>query len=194
MKINDEKKYLIAIAALTIISAGMILYIIIPAVGSMRENKIKIENEYQGFESLLSRGQNLEKTIKDFETVNESYPELANVFLSKEKELEFITSLEEISQETGVTQQIIFSTEKTKKTNNIDIKPISLHLNGKLADILTYLNRLEALDYYVNLNSIKIFKNISMGRKNAPGSLNEDDGSSAGGSLNVQLSGETYWK
>lgn len=92
----------------------------------------------------------------------EDLDKIMNIFVIKDKELEFIKNLETIAQKYSYDQKIDFPdvsvADKEKQINEL---PLSVSLNGSIGNLLPYLLKLESLSYYFNINDIAISTNAS---------------------------------
>lgn len=146
----------------------------------MREIKrLNAEIDTQRFEleALYQKGQSLKQTLKAYAEVKPTIGSLNRVFLERGQELTFITALENIADTTQVTQQIKLSAAATGQTQKE--LPIQLDLSADVARVIRYLGGLEALDYYVNINTVRLG---SAGRARA-----------GGGAISALLLASTYF-
>jgi len=139
------------------------------------------------------------KNETNYQLIKSDQGVLDGVFLYSGKELGFITDLEGLADKHKIDQTISFLTDKMVEQDGMKIIPLSLHVNGGFNDFISYLNDLEALNYYVSFESLEIRKETNIGRTSTPGRQVEGDTKEgeiieADTNLNVTLSGFTYWQ
>ena len=159
---NLKNKIIILILIL-FVSIGLIsFFIILPTIKDIREISSAIKREKEDLEIKYQKGQLIRKTTEDFEKAKPLGDKLLSIFIPANKELEFITTLEKISQEYGVKQKIDLKTEEIKEEKNIKILPLQLSLEGDFIQILKYLDKLNKLNYYFNVSTINFITNEKM--------------------------------
>jgi len=173
-----EKKLIIFI--LTAITLIFLLYFMIakPAFLEMLDLAKKIEKQKTELEALYQGGKTLSQIKGELKEIEEKNTMLDDIFLSENKELEFITILEKLSNENNIKQEISLKT-KIPFENNYQIIPIRLSLQSSFNNLLTYFQTLENLNFYLNINSL----NITGSSK----STNQEE------LLNVIIEADTYW-
>ena len=126
---------------------------------------------------------------------------LNGVFLITGEELGFITDLENVASKNNMKQIIDFDNSKYEITQDIKIIPLQLRLNGSLENLISYINSLEKLDYYIEINQIDINTSINKSKRKSSGltmgNKKEGEGEIEGEEdveLSIKLDGLTYWK
>lgn len=109
----------------------------------------------------------------DYKKIQEDTKKLSQVFILKERTLDFISVLENIASENQLSQEI--SLEELNKSNE-EIQKITLQINlqGDFVNLTKYVNKLESLDYYVDINSLNFSKKEN--------------------SVALNIISQTYWK
>ncbi|OGY45456.1 MAG: hypothetical protein A2744_02095 [Candidatus Buchananbacteria bacterium RIFCSPHIGHO2_01_FULL_44_11] len=153
---SAKRKILIFIAAITVVTGVIVYLVIVPTVIEIRKISQAIYNERLDLEKKYLRGQLLKKTIEDFEQIKPKKDQLTSAFLILGRELEFITSLEDIASQNQLIQNIQLNINEKKKREEFDEVPVTLTLQGNFLQTMNYLASLEKLNYYINLTSLKI--------------------------------------
>ncbi|MFA6410369.1 MAG: type 4a pilus biogenesis protein PilO [Candidatus Buchananbacteria bacterium] len=153
-----RKKIIISIIIILSTTFLIIYLIILPTVKDILEINKLVYAERVDLEKKYERGQLLRKTIEDFQKIKPQENRLISVFVIESKELEFITTLEKISNTQQLDQKIYLkSAVKTKDKEEIyDSLPVEIAIKGNFTGILKYLNDLEKLNYYFNISTINI--------------------------------------
>ncbi|MBD3247922.1 type 4a pilus biogenesis protein PilO [Candidatus Falkowbacteria bacterium] len=183
---NSLKNKIAISAVLTIILIGAIFYFaIMPQVENIRQTKNKIEQQRLELEKRYIQGQNLKKLMEDIETVEGELTNLEKIYVQKEGALEFITNLERIAEETNVSQKISLTPADGKSSKDYQEKPIIIALIGGFTDLMSYMAKLEALPYYINIETTEM-TGTSLRTMREEGS-NEQN-------INLKIYGNIYWK
>lgn len=208
MNLNNQKHYSINqkitnLALLFAVFLGTLIYFaIMPSVAEIKnlENQIineKINNEkkYQTENNIIV----LNKKINELEVGIRSLDE---VFINKNREIEFITVLENIANKNNVIQKITLTSPtenqqaKTAKKSKATDKessssdsssPLMITLTGNYKNIVNYLVEINSLSYYVNIEGLNFSRELSA---NSP--LN--DNSNRGQIITLNMTAKTYWK
>lgn len=174
------KHKIIYICLITAIFVLLIIkFIILPVIDDIKTVRAEIIDQKIDLERKITLERNKNQLIDNINTIEPRLIEFEKFFINKNKELEFITTMEGLAEKNTVSQKLSLDLNKAKKFNDYSIIPISLNLNGKYVDIIKYLINLEEINYYININSINITKTSS----NANTS-----------SVNATINANSYWK
>jgi len=171
---------------LTLLFVLLIVYFVIfPSLDNIKDKKNeiiaeKIKIEKNKIYQLTSKNQ--ENQLKNIETDLEK---IEQIYINRNKELEFITTLEGLAKTNNVEQKIdILFARETKKEEISEI-PISLSATGNFENILSYLRNLNNLPFLINVDLInleKISNEATIGDN-----ISESK-------ISVGVSGVTYWR
>lgn len=202
----SRNNYIALIIILTSVIFGMALLVMLPAVKNIRQEKERIEAERQKLEGLLAKGQSIEKVKENFFLVSEEMLEMEKIFIKNGEELDFITELEDIATQNKIDQKISLSPKEENGGDSIKTSHIVLDLEGKINNILFYLNGLEQMDYYINFYEIDITPIQAEGIQTNSRPIytngevkNTDDSAETaeteqGGKIKVRAAGLAYWQ
>jgi len=137
----------------------------------------KIETEKK-----LNREQSMSTLAVKLKKIESDLNKLDNIFIDKNNQLAFITTLENIANYNKVAQNINLSPVTATTNQRIAKSIITINAKGKYLDIVNYLQDIESLNYYVNITSI----NITL--------VSPTDGQTKQDLVNLNLSADTYWK
>ena len=152
---NLLKKYGISVSALLILII-ILAYIVFPSVKHIDQLSDQIFKERTKLEELYLKGQSLKRSTEEYRKIKNEISELENIFITQEQELNLITQLETLANETNVEQEL--NIKETKEINEEKMF-IALNIRGEYANIINYLEQVEALDIYVNFDKVKFSKN-----------------------------------
>jgi hypothetical protein len=130
---------------------------------------------------IKSEGQNFEENImlKKISQVEIDLEKIKNIYVNINKELEFITTLEDIARKNNIKQKINLNQKQAQKVNNYQIIPIRLDSQGNFNDLLNYLAELETMQYFIIIANLEITKSASFSNTNQ---------------INFLILADTYWK
>jgi Tfp pilus assembly protein PilO len=153
MNNSSTKKYLpliLASAALLI----LIFVIIFPTIKKIKKLNDEISNERQKLEEYYAKGQSLKNSKVKYAEIKNNMTELDKIFIVEGKELDLITRLEIIADQTGVSQNINLLPEKIETRGQLKKMPVSLQAAGSYPRLINYLRAVENADFYFNVESL----------------------------------------
>lgn len=161
---------------------GVVLYFgIFITLSAIENTRVEIIAEKIETEKRVNREQNMSSLISKLKKIENDLVKIDNVFIDKNSELEFITTLESVANYNNVTQGInLLPIDETVKENPKSI--VNIVAKGKYIDIINYMQDIESLNYYVNISMI----NISRVTK-AQAEENNDE-------VSLNLNADVYWK
>lgn len=124
-----------------------------PALNKIGEKGEKIEEAKMEIERRYVRGQKAKNVFADLKEIEEKKRKLESILVGEENELSLITALEKTAEESGVKQKINLSPPAGEE-KNISFRLIT---EGGFPAQLKYLDRLEALPYYLNIDSLELY-------------------------------------
>jgi len=157
MKLTSTNKTIVTVCLLSAVILSIIILVIIPAIQSIKKittetSNLRLYMEQKYKESLRSK-----LTKKKLERITEDVKNYDKYLFKNTQALELIQLLENLSSKSKVTQKInnsnLDSITPGKKLN------INLTVNGKYTDVLNYLHNLETIDYFVNIETIRLIPN-----------------------------------
>ncbi|NMC51725.1 type 4a pilus biogenesis protein PilO [Candidatus Kuenenbacteria bacterium] len=194
-----HKKYYLIIGTLIFIGLMLIFFVIAPAANQIKKDKLLISAEKNNLKDLLALGQNITTNQKNLNYVEKNLEALGEPFLKKGEELKFITDLERIATENGIEQEILFNNDSGEAPGGAKIVPVEIRLNGGLHNTMNYINSLEKINYYININRIRINSSGTVNYTKKAGQQTAKDGKAEEviveeHILSVNISAITYWK
>ena len=175
-------------AILVILFCG-IKFIILPSVDQIEQIKIDIYQNQLVLEQKYQRSQSLKKLSANLKSIEGKIENIDQVFISQNRELEFITALEQIAEKKNVRQKIILGKTQSAVGDKFYKKiPLQIQAQGNYPDILQYLQGLEALNYYINIKSIDLSAN-SVSQRSEITVVNN-----LGGEVSVNIIADSYWR
>lgn len=206
MNLNNLKKYTIRqkitnlILFFVIVLGALIYFAIMPSVSEINELKKKIINEKINSEKKYQTEKNIISLNKKINEIAPDIKNLEEVFVNQNRELEFITILENLANKNNIKQKInlsapiIIPSAKTSKTSKkTETKetalyaPLTIETTGSYKDTISYLTELNALKYYINIDSLS-FSGSSVNSSLPEDNLNNNK------IISLNIIAKTYWK
>lgn len=153
--IHTPKQKILSVIVFTILFTIAIFSLIAyPSIKIIKQLSDQIYEQRIELEQMYQKGKILKKTLHEYEQIKPIIPSLSRVYLTRGNELEFITSLEELATTSGVIEDKKLAAPDPKKvTNQLQYQ---LQISGDLKGFIRYLAALEALDFYVNINTVRL--------------------------------------
>jgi len=172
---NLTTKRKIALFLLIFLLVGLtIAYtIIIPTTKAIIKERDLIIMQKIELEKKISREKNMAKLSEKLKIIKPQIETIENTFINKNRELEFITTLEGIALKNNVIQKLNLKTAENLEKNYIKI-PLDINIRGTYDNLLNYISDLENYKYYININSIQF-------------SFTQDN-------YSLLISADSYWK
>src|SRR3989338_1571202 len=153
LKLNLKNKIIASSAGFIAIILCLAYYIVIPTIQEIKAMGNNIEEQREDLEKKYIKGQSLRQLMENFEKIDPKLTYLDKIFANQNRELEFITSLENEANKNQIRQKITLSSPQ--KTTNQKFTKIKVRLTteGEFVKQLKYLRDLESLSYYINIIS-----------------------------------------
>ncbi len=155
--LNENQKSFIATSASIIIALLLIWFFVYANIA-----EIKIINKEIDLIKKEIAEKNMENDFKNslaiYRQYNKKMERMNKSLLTKNRELEFITALENIAAKHGVEQRISMTEYKLIEGRPFWEMPVQIFLKGEFIDELRYLQEAEKLSYYLNVEKMNISK------------------------------------
>ena len=167
MNIPKRKKYFILGTLLLLIA--VCLFVVWPTIKEIKNISTKIYEQKEELEKLYLKGQFLKPTKEQYKKSQSQIPDLSKLIIKKKEELKIITALEEAASRNTLLQEINLqdpekvTKEKTKPETKYQAIRLIIKVSGNYSNFLKYLVDLELLDYYINIDTIRIFSQDASG-------------------------------
>lgn len=175
---SDNKKTIIWLGATGAVLIAILVLLIMPFLQDISGLSKDHYDKRVKLAILKQQSSNIAAMKSDYSKIQNDIEKISQVFIPKKDTLQFITTLENIAAQNNVTQIIqvegINISDLEQGTKEVKSLPIQLTLTGDFNSIVQYLNQLEALTYYINFNKLDL--------------------TGSGTSVNLIISGLTYWQ
>lgn len=163
---------------------ALVYFAIMPAIKGVKEIRAEMINQRIELDGKIKQEKNITGLNESIKKIEPQLQQLDKIFINQNRELEFITILESIEKKNFVEQKLNIGAFDANSANAIKIVPINLAVSGEYANVFAYLNDLETLPYYVNINKINI---DNSGAKTAA----EENSRTI---ITLSITADTYWK
>lgn len=193
---NNYRDNAILAAALGLLCAGLFWFGVRPSINNFKQLNRTVSEQKNKIQQLLKRGQTVAANQKNLELVENRIEALNRSILSRGAELSFIESLENAAADNQLEQTINFDGQAETKLAGLETVPLTLQLQGRLENILSYLNALEMMDYYINIDKLEISTAAAKSTQkfSAPTAPESSADSAPESALTVKIDAKTYWK
>jgi Tfp pilus assembly protein PilO len=168
----------------------VIYFIILPSLKEINRIKTSINQERIDLEEKYQKSQGLKKLTTNLKTIEGKVEHIDQVFISENRELEFITALEQIADKNNVTQKITLGKVQAVTVDKFYKKfPLQIQAQGTYINLIDYLQDLETLTYYINIKSIEL-----SGGGGGIARPNSADGSDSDVKISANIIADSYWR
>jgi len=184
-KLNTNKKIALNIIIFLVAVFLLLFFLILPTINDIKAIESEITIQMVELEKKYQRGQSLKKLAEHLKMIETQLDKLDQVFIDKEDQLLFITTLENIADASQVTQKInLIAEPEMEKGENYQKLPLQIFTQGDFVSQLKYLINLESLNYYINIKSLELNSAPSAGNGQNIGQ----------GNINMFIIADTYWR
>ena len=183
--LDIKKKITIRVLTSLILFFLIAYFFAFPLIKKIKTQKEDIIAKKIELEDRMSKDKNIIGLNEQIKKIEPELLELDKIFININRELDFITLLESVANNNNIEQRLNIAPGQTKKDDDIyQTQPLIIDANGEFKDIVQYIADLEALTYYITINSINI---------NGINKLGKDD-ANQNNSVKITINALTYWK
>lgn len=193
LKFDLKNKITITLVGFIVIISSLIYFIVIPTIKEIRAMGSAIEAQREDLEKKYIKGQSLRQLTENLNKIEPKLELLDQIFINKNRELEFITSLENEANKNQVSQKINLSAPQKAENQNFQKTNLQLFTKGDFIKQLQYLMDLEGLSYYINVKILELSP-AGDGEKIKTSGQDIASTSSTANNLNMYIAADTYWK
>lgn len=192
-KFTLKNKIIATLIGFALIIFCLIFFIVIPTIQDIKTMGGAINEQMVDLEKKYIKGNSLRQLTEDLKKIEPKLDLLDQIFINKNRELEFITTLENEANNSRIAQKINLSSPDTAEKKEFQKNSLQLLAQGNFDRLLKYLINLESLSYYINIKLLEITP-IGGGGKTAVNNQDTAATESGAGNLNMLIDADTYWK
>jgi len=189
-KINSKNKLFISIGLLITLDMVCVYFFMLPTIDNIKNSRNDTINLKIDLENKIIREKNINTLNEKISKIEPQLEKINQIFISKNREIEFITTLEELEGKYNVQQKINIDLNNPEKGDGFNKIPISINVSGSFEDLIDYLANIESLNYYINIENLSLSKN-SVDNSSVKAALLGQD---LRNQMGLEISGYTYWK
>lgn len=192
-KFNLKNKIIATLTGFVLIIFCLIFFIVIPTMRDIKTMGGTIEEQMMDLEKKYIKGNSLRQLTENLKKIEPKLDLLDQIFINKNRELEFITTLENEANNNRVAQKINLNSPDTAEKQEFQKNSLQLLAQGDFNKLLKYLMDLESLSYYINIKLLEITPITDSGKT----AVNNQAAAATGngtGNLNMLIDANTYWK
>lgn len=140
-----------------VIILSLVYFIIIPTIREIKDISGAIEAQREDLEKKYIKSQKIRQLAQNLKEIKPKLELLDQIFINKNRELEFITSLENEANKNQISQKINLSASQQVENKNFQKTNLQLLTKGGFIKQLRYLMNLENLSYYINVKLLELF-------------------------------------
>ncbi len=196
LDLNKKNKYknkiLINIALFFAFTLFVVYFLLLPATNKIKKLRVDIANAKIEINNAIEKEKNINNQTDKLKTIESQIEKLDKIFISRNRELEFITTLEGVASKNNIEQT--FDLKAIPDFNDDDFIniPIIIKAKGEFNNVMNYLKDLETLAYYINISNLEITKNTSGGQ--AVFSKNNYSNEQSNSIITMNITANTYFK
>ncbi|MDD4272068.1 MAG: hypothetical protein PHF50_04690 [Patescibacteria group bacterium] len=184
LKLDLKNKITASLIGFFLVILSLIYFIVVPTIKEIRAMGSAIEAQREDLEKKYIKGQSLKRLTENLNKIEPKLELLDQIFINKNRELEFITSLENKAGKNQISQKINLNAPQKAENQNFQKTNLQIFTKGDFNKQFQYLMDLENLGYYINVKLLEL-------------SLADDGGREASSTpkktLNLYLDADTYW-
>ena len=155
MRISPKAEIVVALVIIALAALGMVFFVIVPQFGALAEQNrqlAKAEQDIQSAQNLLAQRQSAKARAAQTQV---DVMRLENQIPDDPQLPTLIIELQNIANEAGLDFVRINPAVPTAR-GGYNVVPISVTLEGRWADCVDYVHRLEKLDRQIRVVSVKL--------------------------------------
>jgi Tfp pilus assembly protein PilO len=154
-KISFRNKIVLSILFLVIFCAAIYYFAIYNSLLSIKETEDKIIIQKSEQEKRYRNSISQKILVAKMKLVESQLKQVDSIFVNKDRILDFVTTIEGIASADKV-EQTINITDSANKESTYSREILTLSAKGNFNNIFVFLEDLESLNYYININTLEI--------------------------------------
>jgi len=157
IKVNNKTKIIISSLAVIILCVVAYYFAIYNSLQAIKETEDKIIVQKIEQDKKYSESISQKQLIGKMKMVESQLKKVDSIFINKDRMLDFVTTIEGIAAANKVNQTINIS-DSADKSSGFSKNILNLAAKGNYKNILNFLEDLESLNYYINIDILDVQK------------------------------------
>jgi Tfp pilus assembly protein PilO len=155
---NLKNKFQISIIAFLAAFILMLVFVVFPLFGDIRDNSRELAMSRKKFGDLEAEIENIERFKVIYEGLEQFLGKVDNLFVDEEVPVDFITFFESTAQESKIAIDIHPTSEGRSKGDPWDSLSFQISCRGTFPDFMAFVEKLENSPYLIEMKNIIISK------------------------------------
>lgn len=151
-----------SIAAISLlVTIAVIVFVAMPAIGELQKQKETLTQMRDDLEQKRASGQSFPEILRLYERYRPYRTELSAAVMPTGRRVEFITTIEQTAETSGVLLEVNADTFKPLEGTTLSTLPFNLNVTGNFEETVQFLARLERLPQYLTVDHIAMRSNAN---------------------------------
>ena len=187
--LTPKNKLIAYLAVALIINVGIIWLVLRPSLNQIVTVRNDILNLKIDSENKITREKNIYDLNEKIKKIEPQLEKINSAFVSQNRELEFITAIENLETKNNVKQSLNINLSNPEKGEIFSKVPVAIEVTGSFSNLMNYLADIESLNYFINITGLSLKKTTAdSDLSSRPGEL------ASSAKITMSLSGYSYWK
>lgn len=191
-KLSLKNKNIAIVTIVVAINAAVIYFFIIPTINGVKNLRNDILNIEIDSANKITQEKNISDLNNKIKKIQPQLDKVNSIFISQNREIEFINALENLAGKYGVVQKLNIDFNNPAKGDTFSAVPVAIDTEGNFSNLINYLSALEAMPYYINIDSVSFTANNESQNNDNNGRPFASSG--AGPTIDLNINGHSYWK
>jgi Tfp pilus assembly protein PilO len=191
-KLNGKNKSIFVILIILLINISIIYFVVWPTIDNIEKLNKNILQNIIDTENQTAQNQQAGELNNKLKKIEPQINRINTIFISKNRELEFINALDAIASTSSykITQITSIDFKNPQKQDGFNKVSISIDASGDFDSLVKYFLALESMNYYINIESVSFYSNYS--NKNII--ISDNQQVSEDNLVNLKITGYSFWK
>jgi Tfp pilus assembly protein PilO len=178
-EINYKQKLLVLTSIFVLFIFVLFYFLVKPTIADVEKLRFEILAKKIETEKNINKEKNKSILGAKIKKIEPKLQQFDKIFVSINKNLEFITTLEGVVDKHNLDQTIGLNTKNYDDKKAYNVVPVTLSTTGNFKNITSYLNSIESLTYYLKITSLSMTRLESLDTQT---------------NVSLNLTIDTYWK
>jgi Tfp pilus assembly protein PilO len=155
--VNGKNKIILSLLTTIIFSGGIFYFVILKSLAAIQDTEDKIIINKMDLDKKYISSISQKQFMSKMKMVESQMQKIDSIFINKNRMLDFVTALEGLASQDQIEQKINMADAPVTSSGPVK-NSISLTAHGSLKNVLIFLEDVESLSYYININTLDMQK------------------------------------
>jgi Tfp pilus assembly protein PilO len=190
-KLNSKNRNITVTLTVLILNAAVIYFFILPTINKIKSLRNEILNIEIDSANKITQEKNISDLNNKIKKIQPQLNEINSIFINQNREIEFINALEDLASKNNIDQKLNIDFNNPTKGGTFNSVPVGINANGNFNNVIGYLSALEAMSYYINIDSVTF---TASNNSKDTGDDSRPFESKNGTTIDLNLVGHSFWK